>query len=259
MSPEMKKELEKHVQATIIKLSECKSSQVLEINDWQQVVAADIESIGIQKKRPVIVVIGGASQLSDDIFQQIRGLFVEVLAPIAERLQAVVVDGGTDAGVMRLMGQARTQISGTFPLVGVLPRGLMTLPGEPSQSEQHASLEPNHTHFLLVPGDNWGDESLALAQTATMVSAGAPSIAVMLNGGAITWKDALNNAGEDRLLLVIEGSGRAADELSAVAKGESGSELATTLIKTCLVKVVELTTKNDLIRQQIEAILSCEQ
>ena len=241
-------------QVSTIMLSPHKKSQVLRVEDWQQVVVEDFESIGLPSRQPVLVIIGGASQLTDTIFQQIQGFFVEVLAPIAEKLQAVVVDGGTDAGVMRLMGRARTQILGTFPLVGVLPLGLMTLPGESSQSEQHAPLEPNHTHFVLVPGDNWGDESIALAQTATLVSAGAPSITVMLNGGAITWKDAVNNVGEDRLLLVINGSGRAADDLSAVAKGESGSELAMALVKTGLVEVVDLTTNNETIRQQIETI-----
>jgi SLOG in TRPM, prokaryote len=228
----------------------------LELGDRQRLATADFESINLSGHRPVLVVIGGASQLSDDIFSQIQGFFGQVLAPIAERLQAVVVDGGTDAGVMRLMGQARAQIGGTFPLVGVAPRGLVMLPGESALTGQHTALEPHHTHFILVPGAAWGDESMALAQVATGLAAGSPTIAVMLNGGAITWLDAANNVGEGRSLVVINGTGRAADELAAVVRGAVGSAQAQAIAKTGLVTVVDLTASHELIVQQLEAILT---
>ncbi|UXE59643.1 MAG: hypothetical protein KA717_28380 [Woronichinia naegeliana WA131] len=34
-------------------------------------------------------------------------MFSKVLAPLAQELGVIVADGGTDAGVMRLMGQRR--------------------------------------------------------------------------------------------------------------------------------------------------------
>jgi hypothetical protein len=242
-------------QISTITLSDQTNAQVLEVEDWR-LVGADFASIGILSPRPVIVVIGGASQLSDAIFDQMQGFFEEVLAPIAQRLQAIVVDGGTDVGVMRLMGQARAQLTGTFPLVGVAPRGLVMLPGESALTVQHTPLEPHHTHFILVPGDVWGDESIALAQVATTLAAGAPTIAVMLNGGAITWHDAANNVGEGRSLLVVNGTGRAADELAAVVRGATGTEQAQSIVRTGLVTVVDLTTKSEVIIQQIETILN---
>ncbi len=241
-------------QVSMITLSAEVNAQVLEVENGY-LAAADLESIGLPSQRPILVIIGGASQLSDEIFQQIQGFFVEVLAPIAEKNHAVVVDGGTDAGVMRLMGKARSQMGGTFPLVGVAPRGLVILPGEPTQSDQHSPLEPNHTHFVLVPGETWGDESMALAQVATGLAAGAPTIAIMLNGGAVTWHDAANNVGEGRSLLVIDGTGRAADELADVVRGAAGSAQAQAIVETGLVQVVDLMTKHERIIQQIETIL----
>jgi hypothetical protein len=244
-------------QVSTIMLSEHITAQVLEVEDWQ-VAATDLQAIGLPLQQPVLVVIGGASHLSDAIFQEMQRLFVEVLAPIAQTLQAVVVDGGTDAGVMRLMGQARSQIEGTFPLVGVAPRSLVILPQESVSHEQQAPLEPNHTHFVLGGGAAWGDESPALAKLATLLSNGAPSVAVMLNGGSVTWQDAVQNVGQGRLLLVVDGSGRAADELSAVVQGEAENTVATGLIKTKLVEVVDLNTESALFLQHMERLFKME-
>lgn len=241
-------------QVSTITLSAEVNAQVLEVRDGY-LGAAELASIGLPSQRPILVIIGGASQLSDEIFQQIQGFFVAVLAPIAENNQAIVVDGGTDTGVMRLMGKARSQIGGTFPLVGVAPRGLVLLAGESAQSDQQALLEPNHTHFVLVPGDAWGDESMALSQVATKLAAGAPTIAIMLNGGAVTWHDAANNVGEGRSLLVIDGTGRAADELADVVRGAVGSQQAEAIVETGLVHVVDLMTKHERVIQQIETFL----
>ncbi len=56
--------------------------------------------------RPVLVVVGGASGMPDES-PGLSTLFDDVLAPLVEKAGATVVDGGTDEGVMRLMGAAR--------------------------------------------------------------------------------------------------------------------------------------------------------
>jgi hypothetical protein len=255
-------------QVSTVIFSEDSQAQVLNAEDRQedeygaswQVSPELLSAIGLPLQRPVLVLIGGASSLTDNKLQQMQRLFVEVLAPIAEKVQAVVVDGGTDTGIMRLMGQARSRIGGTFPLLGIVPRSLGLWPGEAAKSEQQAALEPNHTHFVLGPGDTWGDESAALAEIATLLSIGSTSVAVMLNGGSVTWKDAVQNVGQGRLLLVVNGSGRAADELCAIAQGGSASEeiykVAMTILKSELVEVIELETESAIICERIERILN---
>ena len=53
------------------------------------------------------------------------------------------------------------------------------------RQDQSAPLDPHHTHFILVPGKNWGDESSWIAQIATQLAGDQPSVAVLVNGGKI--------------------------------------------------------------------------
>lgn len=221
-----------------------------------QEMKAAIADMSISVNCPVLVVIGGASKISAADYELIQQLFVKVLAPIAQKWQAAIVDGGTDTGVMQLMGRARQQIQGTFPLIGVSPVGLVTLPGQAIDSEQAAPLEPHHSHFLLVPGSNWGDESSWLAAAASEIAQSAPSVTVLLNGGEITWEDALQNVTvQQRPLIVISGSGRAADLITAGLRGEPTDDRAIPLIDSGRVQAIELTDLHQLDRT-IEAMFA---
>jgi hypothetical protein len=116
-------------------------------------VSAAVEALGLAPARCALVVVGGAGEMTDEEVARATRLFDEALAPLAEGLEAVVVDGGTDVGVMRLMGRARERRGGTFPLVGVVVADLVGL-GQRADAE--AGLERHHTHFLLVRGSDWG-------------------------------------------------------------------------------------------------------
>ena len=199
-----------------------------------------LETIGLCGSRPVLVVVGGASNISEADFLRIQRLFVEVLAPIAETLGAYVVDGGTDAGIMRMMGTARTQIGAKFTLVGVTPEGKVALPNHSETATDLTPLEPNHTHFVLVPGKNWGDESPWISCVATMLANDAPSMTVLLNGGEITFKDAFSSVNSGRVVLVIAGSGRTADILVDALCGKATDERAKKLAKSGTLQYIDL-------------------
>jgi hypothetical protein len=190
-----------------------RTAQVLKLMADQDLAVA-LSAIGLTENHPVLVVIGGASLISDEDLQRLQRLFSEVLAPLAKELGLIVADGGTDAGVMRLMGNAREEISGTFPLVGFSPDGLVKLPDDETSSTELTDLEPHHTHFFLVPGDQWGDESRWLAEIASQMAGDYSSLTVLINGGSIALVDAMENLRVHRPLLVIEGSGRLADEIA---------------------------------------------
>jgi hypothetical protein len=190
-----------------------RTAQVLKLMADQDLAVA-LSAIGLIENRPVLVVIGGASLISEEDLQRLQRLFSEVLAPLAQELGLIVADGGTDAGVMRLMGNAREEISGTFPLVGFSPDGLVKLPDDETSSTELTDLEPHHTHFFLVPGDQWGDESRWLARIASQIAGNYPSVTVLINGGSIALVDARENLKVHRPLVVIEGSGRLADEIA---------------------------------------------
>ncbi len=208
--------------------------------------------IGLHESRPVLVVIGGASLLSNADLTQLRSLFVQALAPLAEALGVFVVDGGTDAGVMRLMGQARAEIAATFPLVGVVPAWFVALPDIPSSSSDSVPLEPHHTHFVLVPGSKWGDESSWLADIANTLAGRAPSVVVLINGGEITWKNALENIQAGRSVIVVAGSGRTADLIAAGLRGEVTDRRAEELIASGLVQAIDLKAGADTLARIIK-------
>jgi hypothetical protein len=201
-----------------------------------------LSQLGLEGPSPVLVVVGGASKLSDADRRRVQALFVKVLAPLAEDLKGFVVDGGTDAGIMRLMGEARSEINAAFPLIGVAPVGLATLPNLPPTSADASLLEPNHTHFILVPGSSWGDESPWIAKVASTLADSQPSIVVLINGGEVTWKDASQNIQEGRPVVVIAGSGRTADILASVLRGTATDQRAEDLISSGLVQAIDLTT-----------------
>jgi SLOG in TRPM, prokaryote len=219
-----------------------------------------LNALAIPHPRPTLVLVGGASQLGEPEFQQVRSLFTEVLVPLAEKWRAVVVDGGTDAGVMRLMGQARAAANATFALVGVCPTDLVITPMQ-KPLQDAVPLEPNHTHFVMVQGDRWGDESETLAKVATAIAGGMPSVTVLINGGEITWQDAKANVDEGRSLIVVEGTGRTADILAAAldqaAQGEAGQdERAVALLASNLVRKVSLAAGMGALTRIIEGLFA---
>ena len=121
-----------------------------------------ISELGLKGRYPVIVLIGG------DIDKQMAGATqraIQTIAKVAEDMKAVVVCGGTDMGVMAVVGQMRSQNGHKFPLIGVAPEELVTWPGGPRSTKflwwgkLRWQLEPHYSHFVLVPGSQFGDES----------------------------------------------------------------------------------------------------
>lgn len=183
-----------------------------------------LQQIGLKGTRPTLVIVGGASGLTHEYFHSLQRLFEEKIVPLAEKFQAYVVDGGTDAGVMQLIGKARCKLGATFPLIGVAAMGTVILPEIENTFADAAPLEPNHTHFVFVPGNNWGDESPWIADVATVLANGAPSVTVLINGGAIALIDASHSIRVNRSLIVVAGSGRTADRIVAALRGEVADE-----------------------------------
>ena len=172
-----------------------------------------VSALGLDVGRPVVVIVGGASSMDATDVERARPAFVDGVARVVERLGGTVVDGATDAGVMRLAGDARTTASASYPLVGVIVDGLVRT----ETDDAGLLLEPQHTHFVLVPGTDWGDESEWLAAFASALAGSAPSVTVLANGGAIAWEDVRFSIAERRPIVVLANSGRTADELAAAS------------------------------------------
>jgi SLOG in TRPM, prokaryote/Protein of unknown function (DUF4231) len=174
------------------------------IEDFEQLGPA-LEAVGLPCGLPVLILVGGADSVTAELAARLEPLFADAIVPAVERCRALVIDGGTNSGMMRLMGRAHANAGATFPLVGVLPERLAIDGG--------FLLEPNHTHFILVPGDRWGDESRFLDAVAEHLDCGESSVTLIIGGGTIASQDfAISEA--RRPTIALEGSAGFADQIA---------------------------------------------
>jgi hypothetical protein len=167
---------------------------------------------------PTLVLVGGADGLTGAALDQLRALFVDTNAPLVKEAGAQVIDGATDSGVVQLIGRARTQLELSFPLIGVAAIGNVALPGGVSEPDA-VQLEPNHSHFLLVSSEGWGEESPWIARLASALPNGEPSLTLLVNGGEISWTDVSASIAEGRSIVAVAGSGGTADAVVALLLG----------------------------------------
>jgi hypothetical protein len=133
---------------------------------------------------------------------------IGIIARLAEETQSVVVDGGTQAGIMTEIGRQRKRNKFSFPLIGVVFDSLLM------KEEPKSILDPNHTHFFLIPGDDWGDESAWISKIATQIAGDKKSITILVNGGPISRTDVGYSILEHRPAFVVRGTGRMADKIT---------------------------------------------
>jgi len=169
--------------------------------------------IGVPRDVPVILLIGGASGMEGDAQQAAEMVIRHGVAPVAAELGAAVIDGGTDAGVMRMAGAARRALDGAFPLVGVVAAALVGDPATPGR--RRAFPEPNHSHLVVVPGNSWGDETPWLFDVAQWIAGSRPIRTVLVNGGPVARAEVEESIRRGIPAIAIHGTGRAADDLGA--------------------------------------------
>ena len=177
-----------------------------------------LKALDIAQPHALIMVFGGAKGLDDSRKARLAELFTDAIAPAAVDVGALVIDGGTQSGVMAMMGEALARDGQGCELLGVAPAGKVTYPGDPSPAniENGTPLEPNHSHFVLVEGDEWGSETDMMFKLAGALN--VPVATTLINGGSIAGSEALRSVRNGWQLLVVEGSGRFADELSAAVR-----------------------------------------
>lgn len=163
--------------------------------------------LNVPRPKPVIVLVGGASGIGFwDKFPMRKA--IGIVARLAEETGAVVVDGGTQAGIMAEIGKQRKRNKFSFPLIGVVFDSLLM------EEKPQNILDPNHTQFILIPGENWGDESAWISKIATAIAGDQKSITVLVNGGNISRTDVEYSLMENRPTFVMRGTGRMADEIT---------------------------------------------
>jgi hypothetical protein len=201
-------------------------------------------ALELPRPRGLIVINGGTADLSPDLDAALRRTLGEGLARVAIEEGLTVVTGGTDAGVFALFGEALDDEL-SAPCVGVVPDGRVIWPGGEGpgrmpSDEEPVQLEPHHSHFLLVEGDEWGVETDAMLALSEALSGGCPSLAVLAGGGAGARREVLAHLRAGREVIVIGGTGRFAERLAeaTVGRGETAEETAE-MVASGLITVVD--------------------
>lgn len=167
-------------------------------------------------------VFGGAGGLHDLLVPQLRRLMKRGVVAAAVHAGGLIIDGGTAAGIMDMVGGS---LAGAPPrtlrLIGVCPAPLIALPNAaadaPPPDASLAPLESHHSNFVLVPAADWGGETSTIFTFASALSARLPCVAVLANGGMISRKEVLFAVRHGFPVVVIEGSGRLADQVRPAA------------------------------------------
>jgi hypothetical protein len=200
---------------------------------------------GLPLGRPVVVLVGGADGLTGTQTEACEVLFTRALVPVLEAARAVLVDGGTDSGIMRLAGCARHRAHARSPQVGVVAEGTVRWPpdsgqdaAEPPRSDARVDLEPHHSHIVAVPGDRWGDEGPWISAVAAALSVDHPSVTVLANGGDLAYADVGRSLADGRRVLVLGGTGRAAAQLADAVAGLPAEPRAVALARSPLLTVL---------------------
>jgi hypothetical protein len=175
--------------------------------------AAILSALSLGSPQALVVISGGAGGMSQDEIRRVRPLFVDGLVRLAAQEHIAIFDGGTQAGVMALTGEGAARYGLTAPLIGVCPAAKVTWPSNPNPKAE-VELEPNHSHFVLTEGEEFGSESETIYLMVETLGRQIPSLALIVNGGPIVYKEALTNVAQGREMIVFKGSGRAADVIA---------------------------------------------
>ena len=80
------------------------------------------KELGFTDTHPVIFISGGASKMSDEDKRLTTNILQEV-AKFAEEHGAIIIDGGTESGIMQMIGDVRDPTLHKFSLIGISPLG----------------------------------------------------------------------------------------------------------------------------------------
>ena len=125
----------------------------------------------------------------------------------------VIISGGTDAGVFALLGEVVADLGFAGPVIGVVPAGKIDKP-------EGTPLEPHHTDIVMVPGDEWGDETPTMLALCRELDRRGPVVALIAGGGEQTMIEIEGHLADRRSVVALRGTGRAADQLAARPAGE---------------------------------------
>lgn len=196
----------------------------------------------LSENYPVIVLVGGEIEKQH---AQIMQQAIQTIFRIAKEMNAVIICAGTGMGIMAEVGRLYWQNIYEFPLIGVASEELAAWPGGPRSTKflwwgkKRWSLESHYSHFIIVPGSQFGDESPWIAEAATVLSEGCKSVTILINCGEPARKDIELSLEHGRPVIALSHTGRLADGLAGQFNGHNLVSVVPAHAEQRLVKAVE--------------------
>jgi hypothetical protein len=156
-------------------------------------------------KTPILIIAGGASLMNETKVNEYHNMLLKLMSDF----KGTIISGGTTAGIPGLVGQVKTKLeqnkSVGFDLLGYLPQNL---PGNVSKSNAFDYLfETDSNDFSVLEVLNyWIDIILSENEPKNVILFG-------IDGGAISMLEYKIALLLEAKVCLVEGSGRAADEL----------------------------------------------
>lgn len=204
----------------------------------------------------LISVTGGAGNLRRAIGQTLQDQFKKGLVAAAKSANAWIVTGGTNCGVMEIVGDAVHESFGQVTTIGCASWGIVKgrsqlinkkeklFSGQQKQpmadnkihkyntkslteaNERGAYLDPFHTNFLLVDNGTQGKYGVEVEFRSRLENKlshyyeeefgkKVPVIVILMEGGPNSVQTCLTSVRKNIPVLVLEGTGRAADIIAA--------------------------------------------
>lgn len=176
-----------------------------------------LAELDLAEGRPVIVLVGGYIPEENAKTTQEA---IESIAAFAETNNILIICGGTVVGIMGSIGSTRLAHGYQFPLLGITLENLVSWPQGPRSrrllwwGRERWPLSTGYSHFILVPGEKFGEDSPWIADAATYLSRGSRSVTILANGGGVTRKDIGLSLECNRPVIALAGTGRLADEIT---------------------------------------------
>jgi hypothetical protein len=184
---------------------------------------AVIAALKLPQPNALACLNGGTAELSDDLKADLSRLLADGLARVAAEYAITLLTGGTDAGIFSLLGDGLAKWERKAPCIGVTPAAPVTWPG---REKGDTPLEPHHSHFVVVEGKEWGDETRTMYSVAQALGRDCPSIAVFAGGGDVTLREMQANVDHGREMILVAGSGRKTDAVLDILAGSNTSDRA---------------------------------
>jgi len=160
-------------------------------------------TLKLSAPRALLILNGGTADINDRIKEQLKILFDD-LAHFIVKEKITIITGGTNFGIFALLGEALQKQGGiTAPCIGVTITGHNNL----------QILEPHHSHFVMVEGEKWGDETAVMYRLVNTLAKNCLSLAILAGGGEVTINEMQQNVIQNREMIFLNGSAGSTDDI----------------------------------------------